>query len=165
MRQTTEAGFAGYPTPRAVLFVPLVRPMMRCIMAGMDQEYSSVGVAWWQLLRFRSCSSSQVVDYSFVLQRQLSMVPPCRKTTEISQLQCTVTDVPDVRSSRIFPCRGGVAVLWSRLFVGPFSSTVAVHDGRCPCCAGRAFSWCRRLGDCRDLTAAPWCCWVDGVIF
>ena len=145
MCQTTEAGFAGYPTPRAVLFVPLVRPMMRCIMAGMDQEYSYVGVAWWQLLRFRSCSSSQVVDYSFVLQRQLSMVPPCRKTIEISQLQYTVIDVPVVRSSRIFPRRGAVAVLWSRLFVGPFSSTVAVHDGRCPCCAGRAFSWCRPL--------------------
>ena len=77
MRQTTEAGFAGYPSPRAELFVPLVRPMMRCIMAGMDQEYSYVGVAWWQLL-----------------QRQLSMVPPCRKTMEISQLQYTVIDVP-----------------------------------------------------------------------
>ena len=35
MRQTTEAGFAG-----AVLFFSLFRPMMRCIMAGMDQEYS-----------------------------------------------------------------------------------------------------------------------------
>ena len=23
-------------------------------------------------------------------------------------------------------------------------AAVAVHDGRCPCCAGRAFSWCRR---------------------
>ena len=42
--------FAGYPSPRAVLFVPLVRPMMRCIMAGMDQEYSYVGVAWCPLL-------------------------------------------------------------------------------------------------------------------
>ena len=34
MRQTTEAGFAGDLAPRAVLFFPLVRPMMRCIMAG-----------------------------------------------------------------------------------------------------------------------------------
>ena len=42
MRQTT-AGFAG-----SVLFFPLVRPMMRRIMAGMDQEYSYVGVAWWE---------------------------------------------------------------------------------------------------------------------
>ena len=88
--------------------------------------------------RFRSCSSSQVVDCSFVLQRQLSMVPHCRKTIEISQLLYTVIDVPVVQSSRIFPRRGAVAVSWSRLFVGPFSSTVAVHDGRCPCCAGRA---------------------------
>ena len=36
MRHTTEAGFAGDLTPRAVLFFPLVRPMMRCIMAGMN---------------------------------------------------------------------------------------------------------------------------------
>ena len=79
MRQTTEADFAGSLHLAPVLFVPLVRPMMRCIVAGMDQEYSYVGGAWWQLLRFSSCSSSQVVDYSFVLQRQLSMVPPCRK--------------------------------------------------------------------------------------
>ena len=40
MRQTAEAGFASDLTPRAVLFFPLVRPMMRCIMAGMNQKDS-----------------------------------------------------------------------------------------------------------------------------
>ena len=43
MRQTAEAGFAGDLTPRAVLFFPLVRPMMRCIMAGMNQKDSCRG--------------------------------------------------------------------------------------------------------------------------
>ena len=38
MRHTTEAGFASDLTTRAVLFFPLVRPMMRCIMAGMDRR-------------------------------------------------------------------------------------------------------------------------------
>ena len=108
MRQTTEAGFAG-----AVLFFSLVRPMMRCIMAGMDQEYSYVGVAWWKLWRFRSCSSSQVVDYSFVLRRQLSMVPPCRKTIEISQLQYTVIDVVQVHFTVVAQRQSP----WSKLFV------------------------------------------------
>ena len=86
---------------------------MRCIMAGMDQEYSYVGVAWWKLWRFRSCSSSQVVDYSFVLRRQLSMVPPCRKTIEISQLQYTVIDVVQVH----FPVVAQRQSPWSKLFV------------------------------------------------
>ena len=36
MRHAT-VGFANDLTPRAVLFFPLVRPMMRCIMAGMEQ--------------------------------------------------------------------------------------------------------------------------------
>ena len=40
MRHTTEAGFASDLPPRAVLFFPLVRPMMRCIMAGMNQKDS-----------------------------------------------------------------------------------------------------------------------------
>ena len=35
----------------------------------------------------RSCSSSQVVDFPFVPQRQLSKVPPYRQTVEIPQLQ------------------------------------------------------------------------------
>ena len=35
-----EAGFAIDLTPRAVLFFPLNRPMMRCIMAGMTQKDS-----------------------------------------------------------------------------------------------------------------------------
>ena len=129
---------------------------MRCIMAGMDQKYGYVGVAWWicaccvqqqvlpvskcrklwfsavaflhhgrrHLLRgseahphgpcdhgdspvvrgsgdrcpcwwydgaetvvFRSCSSSMIVDFLFVPQRQLPMVPPFRKTIEFLLLQ------------------------------------------------------------------------------
>ena len=39
-------GCCWYCTSRCVSF-PVVRPKMRCIMAGMDQKYSYVGVAWW----------------------------------------------------------------------------------------------------------------------
>ena len=110
---------------------------MRRIMAGMDQEYSYVGVAWWET------GDSAVA----VHRRSLIVLSCCRDSSPWSRL---VEDHRDfavavhgyrrlvVQSSRIFPRRGAVAVSWSRLFVGPFSSTVAVHDGRCPCCAGRA---------------------------
>ena len=37
------------------------------------------------------------VDFPFVPQRQLSMVPPCQKTKENSLLQYTVIDVPFVQ--------------------------------------------------------------------
>ena len=127
---------------------------MRCIMAGMDQKYSYVGVAWWicawcvpqqglevqktagspqlhfyntvvdisfvvqrlipvivatmeipqwcvdkvidvpvggsmvqKLWLSRSCSSSKIVDFLFMPQRQLPMVPPFRKTIEFLHLQ------------------------------------------------------------------------------
>ena len=43
-RQTIEAGFAVDSAPRAV-FLPVVRPKMRCIMAVMDQKESLLAVA------------------------------------------------------------------------------------------------------------------------
>ena len=42
---------------------------------------------------------------------------------------------------------------WSRLLVGPLSSTVTVHDGRCPCCAGRAGSLFRRCAELLNTVA------------
>ena len=39
---------------------------------------------------------------------------------------------------------------WSTLFVGPWRFLVCLRQGdRCPCCAGRASSLCRRGGDSR----------------
>ena len=49
MRQTTEAGFAVDSAPRAV-FLPVVRPQMRCIMAVMDQQESLLAVACARLV-------------------------------------------------------------------------------------------------------------------
>ena len=44
--------------------------------------------AWFDGAENCGCSSSKFVDFPFVPQRQLSMVPPIRKTIEIPQLQC-----------------------------------------------------------------------------
>ena len=61
--------FAG-----TVLFFPLVRPMMRCIMTGMDQEYSYVGVTWLETVEIPQFAvHRRSLMVSFVLQRQLSM--------------------------------------------------------------------------------------------
>ena len=49
MRQTTVAGFASESAPRAV-FLVVVRPKMRCIMAVMDQKDSLLAVACARLV-------------------------------------------------------------------------------------------------------------------
>ena len=56
-----------------------------------------------------------------------------------------MVDVPVCRSSRfIFLVVAQWQLPWSRLFVGPFASTVAVHGYQCPCCEGRAGSLLHR---------------------
>ena len=108
MRQTTEAGFAGDLTPRAVLFFPLVRPMMRCIMAGIYQKgscsrLSSSSLSW---CGGRSPWSSDHGDYTVAV-RQGFFVPVC--------WLCSSTgagcggDSRDSPSCRRHPCRGAEA--------------------------------------------------------
>ena len=111
-----------------------------------------------------------------VAQRQTLMVRTICRTTEFPQLLHKV-DVPVCRSYGSFTSlslrRGGFPwsrlfgrtselhqftslswcrcrFPWSRLFVGPWRFLVCLRQGdRCPCCAGRASSLCRRGGDSR----------------
>ena len=104
-------------TPRAVLFFPLVRPMMRCFMAGMDQEYSYVGVAWWETV--------EIPQLQLIAGRRLffraaetALHGPALKTIEISQLQYTVIGRPCcLGRAGYFP----VVAQWP--FYGPDSSS------------------------------------------
>ena len=57
--------------------------------------------------------------------------PSCRSFLGVD---ATVVQVVQVH----FPVVAQWQFPWSRLFVGPFTSTVAVHDGRCPCCVRRS---------------------------
>ena len=124
-----------------------------------------------QLWRFRSCSSSQVVDYLFVPQRQLSMVPPCRKTIDFAvavhgyRRPCCSGRAgyfpvvaqwpfygPDCSSDLFLPqlqyTMADVPVVQVVQVHFPSVRRVAEHGGRCPCCASRAISL-----PCRDAEA------------
>ena len=61
MRQITEAGFTGYDAPRAV-FLRCPQALMLVITFGMDQKECYVSPCR-KLRIFRSCSSSQVVQW------------------------------------------------------------------------------------------------------
>ena len=52
----------------------------------------------------RSCSSSKIVDFLFVPQRQLPMVPPFRKTMEFLQLLYVVWLMPVMHVVFHAPC-------------------------------------------------------------
>ena len=93
------ADIASFNALRTVFSSLVCRPMIHGIMAGMDQQYSCCGMCKAGIsgdtLEFPQLQFlAQVVDFPFVPKRQLSMVPSCRKTIEISKFQYTVIDVP-----------------------------------------------------------------------
>ena len=62
--------------------------------------------------------SFQVVDTSFVAQRQFLMVQTVRLTIDIAQLLYTVIDVPIVQVEQVhFPVVAQCQSPWSKLFV------------------------------------------------
>ena len=153
-----KAGIAGDFAPRAVLASLVRRPMMLRIMAVMVQKDSC------------SCTWKAGISGETVEIPQLQFLAGCRLPFRAAKTAlhgpALSEDHGDFAvavhgyrrsllfwSSRLFPRRGAVAVLWSRLFVGPFSSTVAVHDGRCPCYAGRASSLFRRGSELLNTVA------------
>ena len=75
-----------YDAPRAVFLPGVFRPQMQVIMAGMDQKERYVAPCR-KLRIFRSCRSSQVVDFPVLVQRPFPMVLPVRKTMKTPQLQ------------------------------------------------------------------------------
>ena len=144
-----SAGIAGDNAPRAVFVSLVLRPMMLGIMAGFVQMDScsvtcKAGISG-ATVEIPQLQFIEVVDYPFVLQRQLSMVPPCRKTTEISQLQYTVIDVPVVQVEQ------DISPSWrsGRSMVQTVRRTIFFHScsTRWPMsllCRSSCFSWCRR---------------------
>ena len=67
---------------------PMVLAIMEIPQWCVDQVIDvPVGGSMVQKLVIRSCSSSKIVDFLFVPQRQLPMVPPFRKTIEFLHLQ------------------------------------------------------------------------------
>ena len=127
-----KAGYAGCDATRAV-FVSLVRTRSASWKVWSRR---TVTVACARLVflvklwRFRSCSSVQVVDFPFVPQRQLSMVPPCRKTIEISQLQYSVIDVPVMQVEQVhFHVVTQRPIPWTSLSGRPLRFAIAVRAG------------------------------------
>ena len=115
-----KAGVAGDNAPRAVFSFLVRRSMMRGIMAGIDQNDSCDMVPTFRLLTVDSPQLQfiQVVDISFVAQRQSLMVQTVRRTTDAPQLLYTVIDVPAVQVEQVhFPVVAQRQVPWSKLFV------------------------------------------------
>ena len=96
-----EAGFASDLTPRAVLFFPLIRPMMRCIMAGMTQKDSCPRSSSSSLscCGGRSPWSSDHGEYTVAV-RQGFFVPVCWfAAPQVQVVEVTVT-IPQLRRVR-----------------------------------------------------------------
>ena len=72
--------FAGYDTPRVVFPLVVAKPKMLCILARMDQ----IMVQTAETVESPQLQSIQVVDISFVAQRQFPLVQTIQLTIEIS---------------------------------------------------------------------------------
>ena len=124
-----RVGFTGYDAPRVVFPSGVAKPRMLCILASMDQIDSYDTVPMFQTpetVESPQLQSIQVVDISFVAQRQFLMVQTVRRTTDILQLLNTAADVPVVRSYRSLTSLSWRGCRFPRSF-NHRDSPVAVH--------------------------------------
>ena len=117
-----RVGFTGYDAPRGIFPSGVAKPRMLCILADMDQKYCSLLVPMVQTaetVESPQLQSFQVVDTLFLWRR--------------GSFSYTVIDVPVVHVEQVhFSLVAQWQFLWSRLFVGPFTSPVAVHEADVP---------------------------------
>ena len=124
-------GFTGHDAPRVIFPSGVAKPRMLCILAGMDQKdcfdmvpmvQTADTVESPQLALLCRSQLYQVICTPFVAQRQFLMVQTVRLTIDIAQLLYTVIDVPVVQVEQVhFPLVAECQILWSRLFVGPWT--------------------------------------------
>ena len=125
-----KAGFASDLTPRAVLFFPLFRPMMRCIMARMTLKDSCPRSSSSSLscCGGRSPWSSDHGEHTVAV-RQGFLVPVCWfAAPQVQVVEVTVTIPQFHRVHCRHPCRGAEAgSLGLSVHADHRASSFAVH--------------------------------------